>query len=131
MDLTVADVRGLGLAGMEKVGKPDCEVVASCVERVSPFRASSEITAPAVVFLAPAISLAALSTLSSISRVVLMVVIIYASDAVMSKVEEVLEKSMKRRKCAQQGEVLPTLCSARQAEGGDGSGWVGTIIQSE
>ena len=83
MDLTVADVSGLALAGKEKTGKPDLCWAFRPVLMARPFRARAEMTAPADDFCASAISLAAARTASSMSSVVLMACI-KASDAEMS-----------------------------------------------
>jgi hypothetical protein len=70
MDLTVAEVRGFACGGTEKTGKPESFRSVRPSVAASPFRAKAEMTAPAEVLLAPAISLTAARIESSISRVV-------------------------------------------------------------
>ena len=73
MDLTAAEVRGFAFSKIAKTGNPEflCENPPAVQE--SPFLASSEITSPAVELRAVAISLAAAKTLSTISKVVLII----------------------------------------------------------
>jgi len=71
MDLTIVEVSGLASDGTEKTGNPDFRRLVLPEVKLRPFRARSEITAPAVEPLAPAISFAAARIESSISSVVL------------------------------------------------------------
>jgi hypothetical protein len=68
----VEDVKGSASAGTEKTGNPDLVRRPWPEVAARPFLASWDITSPAVLFVVLAISLAALRTASSMSRVVLM-----------------------------------------------------------